>query len=1148
MNRILNRIVILLLLPSMIVDPAFAKATVDKPAVAQATRDMGQATSATLSSRASSRASVFEEQALSLTGLSGLLRGIIKPREGFTRLQELGYFYRQGREIQVQDSSEVSGTSGVAGALKIGTEPDSSGWRERIEQAVRPIANEYNRTEWARRKALTGLPTPDELYEDQIEPELVRRYTTYLDGQVPANLPAAVLHISGDGGSGKSSIAPVYVQRANQALRRLAARMGYPVKSPVVLDLYDDYLVPRDQRDMDPRTGEPSVNPLKKFAHTRYVRNRRAAERGEDFFHLICGGSGKRLEIRYNRAGHVEIIGGGERVIVPPLPTLPKSEETRLIMEVDSIPVTMWLHEEPATYTEQGMVQRTVSNAISELVLTIRDTDHIVTVSWEGGTTDAEANLQVKVGGHEVVTLKPGQSMRALNHIAPAGKVLVFEGLLTLADEAGMPAQDLDPTRDLTVWFDADFEARRIRMAPRAPLRGLSEWDFMNRREFLRLNEELPYVEPTRKRARWVANTLNLAEAIYVLYRQGALHDPSPQINKVFEELGINLEDIVAALRGYYVSAIKERLSLRKLNEDLGGTAFIVFFDDGGLVIKAPHPSFQVEFEDKFINFYNKVLKKRLGGLMVPGAIERMDDLHIPAIVGNRYGKLRHVLVQNRVDPLSKRLMTLAKEGQIEKAQALIDSFFVLQRGLWRLGIVDTDANMMEQYGVMVLDGLERVVVFGLDGLTTDRQQYKPEVFRGLGRRFKNRGLLPEALVAYYMEKAIEMETKPDVALKDTEFGRDIEHAKAVPDLSDYEIGKKQMAYLDERITDAKLREVRIIFDHFLTTRPPNDSIPPFLYWLKLYQETLYGPGDEEYQILQRLHDQLMAWPANDLIALCSEGALMRQGRETIERLLDAAVILDKPLSGPDLYHLKEGLRFFSVMVEKERPIPDVPRLWKKLLLPGLLQERMARSLLWTLVTALAVIALVELPLTPMLGLWLTPLFDSLSRELFIWASSIGFGSLLATLIHGFPIIKRSPTSYRRLAERYPDARLIRILGWVGKTYQRQVERYPQTLKQFGYRFLGAVVITALGFLPVFSEYAGTVLAHLEPLTRYIFPYWLASWLAPYMPALVPAYFGHMAYNYTMYRLGHPEFWLSLWTLKSAPPRRAPFKGQREAA
>ncbi|MBD3264997.1 MAG: hypothetical protein GF375_07830, partial [Candidatus Omnitrophica bacterium] len=265
----------------------------------------------------------------------------------------------------------------------------------------------------------------------------------------------------------------------------------------------------------------------------------------------------------------------------------------------------------------------------------------------------------------------------------------------------------------------------------------------------------------------------------------------------------------------------------------------------------------------------------------------RIDGRRIP---------LRNIFVQNRVEPLRERFEMLLRQredlffqtedyreeksyNQImalkaaidridEQIKSLIDDYFSLQKQLWMRGVVDSDPQIMEKYGLMVLNGRETMVVIGLDGLTDDINSYNVSVFR------KNRlslAFLPSHLRAYYTQKMQES------VLGREKFSRlygrvfDASWWKSfvvpVPDVSDIDISEFHMHEIVKRSRQAKLDMLRRFFDSIERA----EGLHLALYWAKLYLDTIYPEGTPAHGVVEGVYQCLTSEP--DIFR--SEGLLL---------------------------------------------------------------------------------------------------------------------------------------------------------------------------------------------------------------------------------------------------------------------------------
>ncbi|MDO8489685.1 MAG: methyltransferase domain-containing protein, partial [Candidatus Omnitrophota bacterium] len=766
----------------------------------------------------------------------------------------------------------------VAQKVNLATRMNSaaSHLRDRVALVVGSLAEVYSRESAEIRTLLGKYPPCDKVFYEEILPVIKALYESYLSKKEGAAAPTIVLLISGEGGGGKTTIAQGFREAINKALGQLVIASGKAVTEELVAPLlFDDYILqknetgaidPATERPIDPLTGKPTERPLGKFQVTRFVNDMRALLRGEVIYKPVFDFSTRgRIKFFLDGEGNLKIVDG----------------KLTIAVEIDSQTRDPYFIYEGA---------RRAEIILDKIPLSIRRAkDGRIVVNLKGSDTivsyDAQGNAILSIGTN-ARTLTRGQKLEALEAVSPAGKVFIVEGILALYDSQLC-------REGLSLYITGDYQARELRMIIRAARekgRKMTEEEFVEQRRQLVRTEEIPFIRPTRKNARWVATTLTRSESIYMLYTRGELYRPVAQVREALKRFNIDYKSLVRVLKDISNSAIRLSLAAGEIENDKVGTAFKVIFIKGGVVVKIPRFHFMSAFEREFSEFYTNVLKKRLGGLMVPGTILNVSALNIHLEVDCRMIELGKVLIQNTIPTLKERLMELVKQNDMAAAQELIAEYFRVQLELARRGVIDTDPKIMEKYGLIIMDGAEQLVVVGVDGLTINSEAYDPGVYIKEGMRPVE---LPAALLEYYDQEAAKMPASLQ-ELTDLYLSKGMDEAHEVADISDTQISKLQMAYIVNLVRREKIALLRKLWGSISYGQ---DN--PFIYWLKLYLDTMYPEDTPQYNFIQALYEIILTRPG------FLEGQKpQRKAVEDLMRTLPQADILDDV----ELYNISQDL------------------------------------------------------------------------------------------------------------------------------------------------------------------------------------------------------------------------------------------------
>ncbi|MDO9574987.1 MAG: hypothetical protein Q7J55_00480, partial [bacterium] len=611
------------------------------------------------------------------------------------------------------------------------------------------------------------------------------------------------------------------------------------------------------RRLIDPLTRKETEKATEKFEVKRFIEDMKRFKQGETIYKPIFDSVTRgRVTIGVDEKKDVVIRNGALTAILG----LDKRDEPILTFEGKS-DIRHWM----------GKVEvSTNRDEFGRVVVNIAGSEHIVTQEKLGIIT-------ITVGERKI-DLKAGEKMDALQIISAKGGFFFVEGILTLYNE------ELNKEYDDTVFVDADFDVRLERMLKRFEEevgRKITRAEFIKKRLTLRLTEELPFVLPCRKKARIVPNSQARFESIFFLYKREEL--PHPEFRPYLEKVGINAKELTQNLKETCIETVKARLREGRFIADTRGTAFKVFFDEGGLVVKVPVN--KDNFDYPLAPLFETILKRRLGGLLVPGLILDLSDLKIEVEIDGELKNIGRVLVQNRAEPLKERIEELIARGDLDGAKGLIERYFVLQQAMWRRGVIDTDPKFMEKYGLVIVDGREEVVTMGIDSLSIDPSKYEPAIFESEDVRPNG---LPQELGDFYEEERKKHYIDKEKFTAEY-FQKGMVELKPVADLSDVEINSRQLRFIERPIRQAKMR---FILNQL--SRIDKDKGLAQLIWLRLYIQALLTPATPQYELVSQVYEQIITRPS-----------LLKE--RSIEELVDD---LAKPItiSAVDKYKLKSEL------------------------------------------------------------------------------------------------------------------------------------------------------------------------------------------------------------------------------------------------
>ncbi|MBU3934130.1 MAG: HAD hydrolase-like protein, partial [Candidatus Omnitrophica bacterium] len=462
--------------------------------------------------------------------------------------------------------------------------------RRVVEGIARPLIDEYQRWSEAGRRGLNKEITSEQAFRQKILPRLKARYSRNLKKGIPT-----LVAVSGTGSSAKTTTSKRYIQK-------LSAELGVEVGEIT----FDDYILPEGRRPLDPLTGKETEKATEKFEVGRFVEDMMRLKQGETIYKPIFDSLTRgRVTIGIDENKDVVVRNGALVVLL----------EVFLAHEGKSKPVISFKGEQDTRHLLGKVEVSTRVDGFGQVIIDIAGTEHIISEEKRGVITITVGKIKTE--------LKAGEEMDALQMIVPHKEdIYLVEGILTLYDKR------LNREYDDTIFFDADFDVRLERMLKRFESevgRKITREEFIPKRLTLRLTEEIPFVLPSRKDARVVINTQARFESIFVLYKQEKL--ALPEFKPYLEEAGIEARELIPALRDSCIETVKARLREGRFIGHTRGTAFKVFFDEGGLVVKVALD--RSSFDYSLVPLFETVLKKRLGGLLVPGLILDASELKI---------------------------------------------------------------------------------------------------------------------------------------------------------------------------------------------------------------------------------------------------------------------------------------------------------------------------------------------------------------------------------------------------------------------------------------------------------------------------------------------------------------------------------------
>ncbi|MCK5450720.1 MAG: hypothetical protein KAI70_03010 [Candidatus Omnitrophica bacterium] len=494
------------------------------------------------------------------------------------------------------------------------------------------------------------------------------------------------------------------------------------------------------------------------------------------------------------------------------------------------------------------------------------DTDEILASSKSVLTNDGgHINERGEVSG------KPWDAKELIK--SEGDMICMVEGILSLYDYPDISKEDqLHNYYSAKIFVDANYDGRLVRGIIRTIQRFLLS---KNKKMVEKLDEEErkeldsdleKYEHAFWKRQRSEEYLISLAkdypgiievsnqtieESIFENFKYERLLDPKSL--SILKKIGIKVHSLNRNLKNMAQEYIKEyllrlpeslnssfgKLALAHITEQGGqlplqGESFDVFFVGGGLALKVYNQT-DTENEEN-IAFYNDTLKVRGGGIIVPSIMLDLAGTGIKERIGGEMRPLGQVLVQNRGESFGERLYKLVEDGEIREAEKLIDDFFKLQQSLWKVGIIDTEPNLIiidrteggerrirGEYGIILDNGQEKVMAFISGRLTSNPEMYDPAVYN---KEVEN---IPEGLKKYFLSKMKDMIPDREEFKKEF-FRKEMDKAKHLSDISHGAINKRQIDHIQEKMVECRTMRLKHVFD-----QAENKRIAPGIIWVRAY-------------------------------------------------------------------------------------------------------------------------------------------------------------------------------------------------------------------------------------------------------------------------------------------------------------------------
>ncbi|MFH1665346.1 MAG: hypothetical protein ABIA77_04270, partial [Candidatus Omnitrophota bacterium] len=781
----------------------------------------------------------------------------------------------------------------------------------RIDEAVAEISGEYIKLVRKQKRSLYGIDSFEEAFNGIFFKDLNKK----MEGKRRQGLPS-IIGGTGHPASGKTTVVDIILDDMERRVEK-RPRMIY----------FDDWLIQKQDREIDPETGETTEEVLKKFEVSKFIRQMKLFAGGRDMVKSLYDTDAKgRIKIEMDPDGKV-IFRNGKSLWVelemredgPCLVSYTKKDgkvdEAREVM-FGNFYLSLGKTDVSGNMNigiSIGRRKVTKKNDGKDVPIVKLDRTGYLISAFHGGKRKVsiikdngkkadhmrdDRTGEVVASACTVLAVRDGGGKTVTGHIDENGVFIdkawdikeyipsdgdtfcMVEGILSLYDE--LPEKSPDHLHNIYIekfFYEADYEARLARGIPREKQRIRAE---SGKEATLKQIQQYAYKFWLRKRGEefLISRALHCpgimrisnqsrAESIFTLFKKGQLIEADNLA--ILKEIGVmphRLNEQLLAMGKEYIVEYLSQYKNGSFGDDMkkiSGTSFDVFFTGGGLVLKVYNK--EGGFDDENAAFFEQKLKTRGGGLLAPGIIIDITDLNITEMIGKRKSKrvLGKVMIQNRGEPLRERVGVLIREKKIDEAKRLIDEYFELQKKMWGVGIIDLEPNMMDEYGVVLDNGIESVVAFISHSMTNDPVEYDPGIYD------KDEEELPRELRGYYREVRERTVVSREKFTKKY-FEKNLQNAMPLPDISHAAINDRQMDHIMYLMIMFKTEQLKKIFDKTISA-----AVSPEITWVRAYLETIV-----EYSV-----------PRNDILAVTM--------RQLYDMLLEDPFFLDKYNDPEDL-------------------------------------------------------------------------------------------------------------------------------------------------------------------------------------------------------------------------------------------------------
>ena len=748
---------------------------------------------------------------------------------------------------------------------------------------VAPLVGRYKATSGKQRRALNrGERTYSEVFEKDLIPSHVRLSEELKREEKTAAIFTGVV---GSASSGKTTIV--------NKLREAYEESGVAGGARVIF--FDDWLLQKSDREVDPETEHTTEDVLKKFKVRGFVRAMKTFMTGKgaigtELVKPVYDAEAKgQIKLGIDAYGKV-IIYNGENVSA----TIERGKQGELIIVVSeggeevergrSVKVGSILVAINEGSSESGEIEIDIRGTIHRIGAYEEEQRHVVVLEGKGERAPPMIDYETGavLGETAGVLTARGEKWEAKEFVPYEDGVYIVEGILTLYDYDGVPkGERLSDFYDDTVFVDCDFDIRlergilrerrrafleKGRDATSEETRGYIE-KFMARKE---IEDTLIY--PAKRNVSYKVTTQTRLESLYTLYKSGELLHPANLA--VLSEMGMSPYYVEEQLNTLSSEYIKERLGEFKgtlMQADEEGVSFFVVRIGNGLVVKVPHD--QQVFDRSVRPFYDRLVSKVGGDLVVPGEIVNVGDLNVMCKVNGETRRLENVLVQTEVTPLRQRITRLLGNGEIARAKGILKEFFVLQQKLWRVGLVDADP-VIDRYGLTIEEGRETMVMFTVNSLTND-----PEAYYVRNYRTAFLESVPVEL-REYAARLIDEYIPTKAEFRKRHFEKQFSGASSMVGVAHPELVSRRVDYLAREVLRVKSNSLRELFNDMELA-----DIPHEVAWTKMWLETISFSGSSAHEALKRFHGRLLE--ERDLVLTSS--------REEIRKKISAGMIAPDP-------------------------------------------------------------------------------------------------------------------------------------------------------------------------------------------------------------------------------------------------------------